>query len=178
MKKLVMKMVVISITSLLLISCGGTKNTSGGSNSKDPVVTNPDIFAGGNGTALPPNWQDIIRQENPCQYGGNQRRTVTFPVQVNANVGSMYVGVTSEGDIAYIQNQNGNITLTAEICARPDLGNGGQVSQKIVVNNSLACPVGEITEAYISLQGNYGTYTLGLRPIHVPNIGIASSLCR
>lgn len=166
---------VLSLSTLLLASCGGGKNTSGGKSKIDPLAGG-GVIAGGNGQVLPSNWRNVVRQENPCISGGGTRRVVSFPVQTNANVGAIYVGVTSEGDIAYINNNNGTTTLTVEVCQRPDLGNGGQVAQKIVVNNSYYCPVGEITEAYLSLKGNYGQYTLALRPIHVPGY-VHSSLC-
>lgn len=133
---------ILSTTALLLVSCG-KKNTSGGS-SNDSI----DSF-GLSGSK-----------------GG--RRIVSFPLQgVNSNAGAIYVGVTSFGDIAYVQGK----TITIEVCPRSGMNGQGSTNQPVLMQDSM-CLVGVLVmDAQIG--GPYGAYDMKFAPLSVHG----SSLC-
>lgn len=163
---------VLSTISLLLVSCG-PKNTSGGKTKSKPGVDTTVT------TANKGAWIDIVRQENPCQYGG-QRQPITIPLQNSGgSAGATYVGVTSEGDIAYVESNGGQQIMTVEICSRPAIdgrATGGMASNPVLKTNLYNCPIDEIVKADIYLDGAYGNYMLAFAPIHVPGYR-QSSLC-
>ena len=163
------------------VACG-ENNTSGKKKNRNNF-NNPwgntfggGTYIGGNGQVLNDNWLDQIALENQCALGG-QRATAQMQVPANVNVGALYVGVTSFGDIGVVQNQNGVGILTLYICPRAGLTGQGSIMSQVVIENSVYCPVGQISNLDIQLQGQATQYALALRPIHIPNMGITSSIC-
>lgn len=167
---------LVSLSSLLLTACGG-KNKSGGSKSNSTDNWGGGtILNNGNGQTLPPNWRDIVRQENPCDQGGN-RATVSFPLNgANANAGAIYVGASPFGDIAYVNNNGNQTMMTIEVCPRAGASGQGSLLSNPVLNNSYDCPVGEITAVDMVLQGQYQQYQVKFAPISVQGYK-TSSLC-
>lgn len=88
---------------------------------------------------------DRAQQENPCgggSYYGAQRLRIQTQVQLQTTLmpNEIYLGVTSFGDVAFIQGTNGSNTamMTALVC--PRMGQGvGQVSQPLIGFSS-RCP--------------------------------------
>lgn len=161
------------------VACG-ENNTSG---KKRNNINTPwggafggGTYYGGNGGALGSNWLDQVAAENPCVYGG-QRAQTQLQVPANVNVGALYVGVTSYGDIGIVNNQNGVGIMTLYICPRAGLTGQGSLMSQVVVENSTHCPVGQISNADLILQAQGTQYPIALRPIHIPNMGIVSSIC-
>lgn len=179
-KNALMKVLVLVV--LVFAAACGENNTSGKNKNRNNnypwggTFGGGGTFVGGNGNSLPANWLDQVAIENPCLYGG-QRAQAQLQVQANVNVGALYVGVTSEGDMAIVNNQNGLPLMTLYICPRPDLTGQGTIIRQPITENSVSCPVGQISSSEVSLQGQYGQYRLNLRPIHIPNAGVVSSLC-
>lgn len=179
--KLLKSLLSIALLSTLFVSCGqdnktgqSSRNSSIGSGIWGNVYNNGQ-YGGGNGAQLPSNFLDIIAQENTCVQGG-QRSQAQITLNQNINAGSLYVGVTSYGDISVVQNRGGVATMTMYICPRAGLTGQGQLMQNPIVNISQACPVGEISRAHMVLTGQ-PSYEVIFRPIHIPNSGIRSSLC-
>lgn len=171
------------LASTLLVSCG-QNNSSGGGGGTVPVVPGGIPGAGfGAGSAN----LGVIEQENPCRTGvggvptGAARILTNLQIQgANVNVGSSYVGVTPEGDVAVISNVNGVATMQLSLCPRPDLTGNGRLNGQPVLNTSMLCPFGEITAANVSLDSSFGfpPYMLAFAPIHIPGTDRFSSLCR
>tara|TARA_B100001971_G_C18268036_1_gene596498 strand:- start:69340 stop:69912 length:573 start_codon:yes stop_codon:yes gene_type:complete len=162
------------------VACG-ENNTSGKKKTSSGIYPwgntyGGGVYSGGNGNSLPSNWLDIVAQENPCQFGG-QRAQAQMQVQANVNVGALYVGVTSEGDISLVQNQGGIAMMTVYICPRPDLTGQGSITKQPITENSVYCPVGQVSASDVTLQGQYGQYYLKFAPIHIPGTDRISQLC-
>ena len=179
------KIAITSFTAALLVSCGG-KNTSGGANSG--VFGAYGGLSGGNGYA---DFGAILQQvaiENPCRInggaGGGQgvgaRQSTTVNLQgINVNSNSSYVGVTAEGDIAVVYNNNGIAAMDMYLCPRPNTNGQGELTKFPVLNTSQQCPVGEITAADVLLYANQSQpYYLKFFPIHIPNAGKYSQVCQ
>jgi hypothetical protein len=171
----------IALVATVAVGCGKS-NKSGGSTTPTTVSTLPGggVYPPGgvpgmNGMQLPPNYMDIVRQENPC-INGMQRTPVQFALQgINVNAGAIYLGVSSFGDIAVVSNSNAGPLMQLEICGRPGASGQGQMMQNPVINNSQYCPVGEITAADVILQGQV-PMQIKFAPIHIPGYRM-SGLC-
>ncbi len=124
----------------LLVSCG-KENKSGQSNFS--YNTNP--YCAGyncsyqNYSSIPAYNSGFInamvaQQANPCAAGTyftQQKILVTSQVSLNTIVtaGDVFMGVTSYGDLAYIQGNGSRVaTLTAYICPRSMMSGQGQVT--------------------------------------------------
>jgi len=182
----------IAVIGLMVASCG-KENKSGNSGSggaiPPTVGTYPSTM---NGNQLPANWLDIVAQENPCagsqqgyQVGNpgagiNQRQQSQLAVNgnVNVNAGAIYLGVTSYGDIALVQNQNGQAIMNTYTCPRG--GAAGQVqlvqNKVVALNLSNECEVDEITAANVMVTVQGVGMELAFRKINIP--GAQSSICR
>ena len=167
------------LVSTLFVSCGGDNNTGTGRTSADPW--GGTVVAAGNGSTLPTNWQQVLYNEYPCNVGGySSTSRITINVQSSGqlmvNSGSMYVGVTYNGDILIIRNESNRISAQIHACQRPGLvNNGAYLATQPVLNVSRTCSVGEITAADISLNSNNGyQYPLVFYPI---GLSSPSSLC-
>ncbi len=148
------RLATFMVVATIMVSCG-KNNTSG---------TTTDINSGvGAGT-----WGSYNNWGNYGNVGTQNRISVSS--QVNVGGSGLYVGVTSEGDIAVIQNG----TLQMHFCPRSDYANGqGQIIQQPVVNVANYCSVNEITNLDVALPGRYGTYKLAFRPYYA----YGSQLC-
>lgn len=103
--------------------------------------------------------------------GGSQNGRIEIRQQLNYNVGNgVFVGVTSEGDIAIIQNNQMRIS----ICQRADFIQGQGSFSQASVGTSGYCSVNEINNLDVNLPGRYGTYRLAFRPIYFSG----SQLCQ
>ena len=166
------------IIASMSIGCG-KDNTTGkkpASNTTSWGGFGTGPYTGGTGGQLPADWMNILGSERPC-YQGGQRATAQMAVNTNVNVGALYVGVTSEGDIAVIQNQGGAPTMHLYICPRPGLTGQGQLASRTIIENSTTCPVGQITKVDVTLGASYGPYYLKFAPIHIPGTNRVSRLC-
>lgn len=170
---------VILFVATLSVACG-KNNTSGDSSNNSNVGWGGfggGVYQGGNGNSLPSNWMDIVSSENSCYQGGNRAQT-SINVNAQVNVGALYVGVTSYGDIAVIRNENGQSVMHMYLCPRNGLTGQGNVMSQVVVENSYSCPIGQISNADVQLSSSYGQpYYLGFRPIHIQGTQAQSSLC-
>lgn len=181
------------VTSAFMVSCGKNNKSGGSSTATTPVCDASDPYCipggsyGGIDTAGYGSFSQnlsVVAQENPCRVANqmtNERVKVTIPlVGVNVNTGSMYVGVTPEGDIGVVGNINGVPAMDLHLCPRPDLTGQGNLLGSPVLNTSQLCPIGEVTAANVALMSNsgYGDYILQFAPIHVPGTDRYSSLCR
>lgn len=159
-----------------MVSCGDNKSGSGGSsgpNNGISVYGGADMYGG----AQINNYVRTISQESQCQQGGS-RTKISIPLQgVNINTGSIYFGKTAQGDIAVIQNQNGQSIMEVLLCPRSGLsGQGRLIGNSVVVNSSYSCPFSEITAASIELNSNqFGPVPLAFYPIDIDG---RSSLCQ
>lgn len=191
------KLFMAVIMSTLLVSCG-QENESGRKGINNPFGGfNYAGIASANGMNLPANWLQVVGNENPCRstsgynygpgyqqnqtVGAGQRQRIVIPMpNFNVNAGAAYVGVTPEGDIGIVSNQNQGPVLEVYICVRPDVTGQGQVIRQPALNTSQRCPVSEITASDITLSTNsgYGDYLLKFAPIHIPGTDRFSSLCR
>lgn len=177
-KRFLKNLTAIALLGMMAVGCGQS-NKSGGSSSSStttvpPVTTNPTV--GMNGMQLPANYMNIIRTENPC-VSGSQRTATQFPLQgINVNAGAIYIGVSSYGDIATVTNTSSGPLMQLEICPRTGTNGQGQMLSNPVINNSDYCPVGEITAADITLQGQV-PMQVKFAPIHIPGTYRSSSLC-
>jgi len=181
MKAAFKKALMLSVLALSLVACGENNTTGKSSNSTSGTWGQfggygGGQYYGGNGNQLPSDWLDRVGQENPCQMGG-QRAQAQMAVQANVNVGALYVGVTSEGDIAVVNNENGAPTMTLFICPRPDLTGQGSITNQPITEASQYCPVGQVSASDVQLQGQYGQYYLKFAPIHIPGTNRISSIC-
>ncbi len=191
-------MLVISAT---MVSCGKNNKSGGGSSSSGGGIgvggfgsygnINVAGYSGNLGQLL-----NVVASENPCRTTGggygygygqqpyqnsNARTVVAIPLQgINVNAGSLYVGVTPEGDIAVVSNTNGGPRMELHLCARPDLTGQGQLMANPVLNSSQRCPIGEITASDVMLQSSAGAqpYILKYAPIHIPGTDRYSSICQ
>jgi hypothetical protein len=168
----------ITLMGVISVGCGQSNKSGGNSSSNNgttpPITTHPNT--GINGSTLPSNYIGVIRNENPCQEGG-QRTSTQFPLQgISVNAGAVYVGVSSYGDIAVVSNTASGPMMQLEICMRAGATGQGQMLANPVINNSDYCPVGEITAADITLQGQI-PMQVKFAPIHVPGTYRTSSLC-
>ncbi|MEX1099116.1 MAG: hypothetical protein WEB87_01745, partial [Bacteriovoracaceae bacterium] len=169
---------ILMILTAMTVSCG-KNNTTGKDNDSSTIGWNgfgTGPYTGSNGNTLPANWMDIVGQENPC-YQGGQRAPAQMPINATVNVGALYVGVTSEGDIAVVQNQGGAPTMNLYICPRPGLTGQGQLYDNIVLEHSNECPVSQITKTNVALEAQYGPFYLKFAPIHIPGTNRMSQLC-
>lgn len=179
-KKAFMQVMMLFVL-VFSVSCGENNTTGKNKNRNNSVYPWGGTFGGGtyhggNGNQLPSNWLDVVAQQNPCQFGG-QRAQAQMQVQANVNVGALYVGVTSEGDMAIVNNQNGVAVMTVYICPRPDLTGQGTITRQPITESSQFCPVGQVTASDVTIQGQYGQYYLKFAPIHIPGTDRISQLC-
>lgn len=191
-------LIILTMIAFLAASCG-QENQSGQSNDGNfvnGVFTNYGTVNGANINQV----LNVVARENVCvgngagfQFGNqpinatSQRVRVQTQLLANANIGSIYIGVSSYGDIVVARNNNGQIQADVYLCARAGMSN--QVTQMrspfdgqiipMTLNQSQLCPVSEITTGYldIAMQGNAGAYRFGLSPIHIPGTNRVSSLC-
>jgi hypothetical protein len=180
-------LVILSMMAFLAASCG-KENQSGKSSSSSN--TNYGGF-GNYGTVNGANINqvlDTISRENNCrsngQYGNQQINTAGQRVRVqaqvqgvNPNAGSIYIGVSSYGDIAIIRNTNGQITTEIYACQRPGMTGQIQQASNVTIGHSSSCPVSEITAGYFNIPTQYGNFAFGVAPIHIPGTDRVSSLC-
>jgi hypothetical protein len=163
----------------ILASCG--QNNATGTNQ------NQDYWTGGaygNNTGAGGAVATVMR-ENPCRTSAmqvnGQRSVVQVQVNMQVDPQRLYVGITSEGDVASIQaSGNGGAVMTMHICNRPGAMQGqGQLYGNPVVGFSQICRVDEIQAAYATIpsQGGY-PYQLSFRPLAVPGaVNNSPSLC-
>lgn len=166
---------LLLIFAFLLASCG--KDNVSGNN------PNSNVFGGAIG--IPGQYGNALYAENPCrvnagfngfpnQAGIQGRQTVVVRLQgMNVAIGSSYVGVTSEGDIANVYNDGSGPVMAMQLCNR-GFGTQGQLLGNPIINNSLNCQVDEITSAQVILPSQFGQpLYLNFRAIYFSG----SSLC-
>jgi len=176
---------VLFAVALISISCG-KNNSSGKSSNTAGVGGIGGIGVPGTGAYGYPGYgtqygnytlqqmMDIVAQENPCFEGG-VRQYVQIPINMNVNSGGAYIGVTSYGDIAVVQNQ-GQAVLEAFICPRSSANGQGQLTQNPVINIAENCAVSEISAAQMILGSQFGQpIQVNFRPIYYGN---GSQLCQ
>jgi hypothetical protein len=165
--KILRSLLTVALLSTLFVSCGNDNTT--GQSSRNSLSGGLGGF--GAYGSMNSGYLSTIANENRCAQGG--QRSIT-QVQVNqpTTAGGLFVGVTSFGDIAIIQNQ----VMVLHICPRAGLSGQGRLLQAPIVNNSLSCPIDEISSAQMELTGQVN-YRVNFRPISVPQMGIQSSLC-
>jgi hypothetical protein len=93
-------------------------------------------------------------QDYPCQFGGGRIATPPIPLQLSVALNALYVGVTSEGDVAVVTSSNGQGVLNTFVCNRGIQAGAGSLMGNPVVNKSYFCAVDEITAARMVLPGN------------------------
>lgn len=178
---------VLFTVALISISCG--KNNSSGKSSNTTGVNgygtgiyNYPGYGTQYGNYTLEQIMNIIVQENPCyndqtgQFDPSlQRQRGQQALNTNVNIASAFVGVTSYGDIAVVQNQ-GQPVADLWICPRSAATGQGQVyGQTLVVSQSQNCVVGEIDRlnGFLGMQG--GQVSINFRPIAYGN---GSQLCQ
>lgn len=189
------KLLVFVLMAVFLAACGGDQNRSSSNRSNGGIggFGYPGGTNFGNGTSLPNNWVDILLNENPCiDYNtgqlNNARTRVVVPLQgMNVNAGSLYAGITYEGDVGIVSNQGGQPVMEIFSCLRPDLATNSRgyiVSQNgvpPVLNVSRNCAVGEVTAMDIGLETQLGGYLLKFYPIYLNSMNSrnnGSSICQ
>jgi hypothetical protein len=157
---------------LLMISCG--QNNVTGKN--DQTDYTGGVYGGNGGVQ---NALSTVMRENPCMMGG-QRTVVQVQVNMQVDPQRLYVGMTSEGDVASLQGNQGGAVMTMHICTRPGTSQGqGQLMGNPVVGYSQICQVDEIKAANVAIPGQMGYYYLAFRPIAIPGvINNSPTLCR
>lgn len=177
---------LVFLVPTMMISCG-KKNKSGASSSSTGIGTDPWIGTNVNSStaniALPGDWLNRLYNEYPCRNyynnGANTTARTTINVQApgpyQVNAGALYAGVTLEGDILIISNQNNSISAQVHACNRPGLTNTAQYIKKPVLNISENCAMGEITAADILLDSQNGVYHLAFFPA---GMSARTTLCR
>jgi hypothetical protein len=115
------------------------------------------------------NWA-VIKQ--------SQKIPADLPANSNYSADKKYVGVTTEGDIAVISTQEGDVTLTLFVCHREGILQAGNHiiahPTSLVLLKSQKCAVDQIV-ANIYVQGQHGQYILNFFPMsHVNNGGLCS----
>ena len=186
--RLLKNLFLISTVFVLAISCG-KDNTSGNSNSTTSGST--DVFGnyGQVGGLSSSQLLNTISQENPCigsgqfgsqQISGTQRVKSQITLSsVSSNIGTISMGVSSYGDIAIIQNQNGQVVADLYLCPRVSMTSTVNQISNIVINHDSICPVSKIDSAYFEIQSQSGfAYRFGVAPIHIPGTNRQSSLCQ
>ena len=167
--------------SLTIVGCGKDDKSGKKKNNGSPTVPGINNAYNYGAYNLPSNWLEIVAQENPCQLSGTTARvSIATTLQgLNINAGAIYAGVTPEGDIGIITNQNGNPTL--EVLACDDLAAAGTPTvfdySFPVLNVSDICPISEITDFDVVIQTTQGQAILEFAPIAIPGAR-ASSLCQ
>lgn len=165
--------------SLLLVSCGGN-NSSGRNSNSNPAAQG--IFAGYTGQH---NIDQILTQitaENPC-VNNVGRTTLQFQDAQRGiegvNQGSVYIGVTTAGDIAIVTGNGQVNNVQLHICQHVPVTGQAQLSRRSVVTNSVSCPVGEVSVLGVAIGSTSGEiYEYIFSPYHVPQLGRVSSLCQ
>lgn len=165
---------LLLIFAMVLSGCG-----------KDNVSGNQNNGLYGGAIGIPGQYGNAIYAENPCRvnaiptygYPTQQniqgRQTIVVRLQgVNVAIGSSYIGVTSEGDIANVYNDGRGPVMAMQLCNR-GFAAQGQLLGNPIINNSLNCQVDEITQAQVVLPGMFGQIYLNFRPIYFSG----SSLC-
>jgi hypothetical protein len=154
---------VLCLSALLVFAACGKKNKSGGGGTPNVIGQNY-VVPGGNGTI---NYVSIL-QMIPCLNG--QQRTA---IQQVSNTGSvavsaMYVGVTLEGDVAFMTSNGGQPVFTAYVCLRPNMSTTLRGSvMGVVPNRTLyGCPFDELV-ATVDTTG----YRLAFFPLHLSPYG-------
>lgn len=179
-------LLLVLLVPTIMIGCG--KENKSGSSSTAAITTDPWIGTNVNSSnaniALPSDWLNRLYGEYPCRdyYSNNgaasNARTIIDvqapgPYQVNA--GSLYTGVTLEGDILVISNQNNNIRAQVHSCNRPSQITRAKYITKPVLNISENCAMGEVTAADILLDSSNGVYHLAFFPA---GMSARSTLCK
>ena len=188
------KLVVLSLLSAtLLVACGGEQNKSSSSRKNGIGYNYPGGSSFGNGTALPGDWVQRLQNENPCiDYNtgqlNNARTRVVVPLQgMNVNANSRFAGITYEGDVGIVSNQNNRPVIEIFACRRPDLQSNSrgyivsQSGQPPVLNYSSNCAVGEVTAMDIGVETAQGGYLFRFYPIYMNSMNKpsnGSSLCQ
>lgn len=162
MRKTMLKTFALTLSLALVATGCGNKNKSGRSNGYYSQLGLSGI------PNISPNVNMAAFGNIPCSTGSG-RQQVQFNVPLNATINTTYVGVTLEGDLAFITasgaaNQG---IFTASICQRYGLTGSGRLAANPTINvtRSYTCPFGEITAATMYLQGQGGYYTLAFFPI-------------
>ena len=101
--------------------------------------------------------------------------SVQSPGSFQVNAGVMHIGVTLEGDILVVTNDNNRVKFDVHACERPQLTNQAQFIQMPVLNTSETCAMAEITAADILLNSSNGVYQLAFFPA---GLSSQTSLCR
>lgn len=180
-----LKLFMVAIFIPMLMASCGKQNKSGGGGSTSSTVTDPWVGTNANGVSnltLPSDWLNRLYNEYSCQnyYMNNNSNTrvkipVQSPGQFQVNAGALYVGVTLEGDILIISNNNNNITAEVHACDRPNLTSQAYFLNMPKLNVSDYCAMGEISAADVGLQSQYGTYQLAFFPA---GLSSPTSLCQ
>lgn len=120
-----------------------------------------------------------IMKENKCNDNASRSLTTTIIKGLDVHKDATHFGVTPQGDIAIITNDNGKAVLELLICDRPNLNGSGSISNKFELNPSPECLVSEITAGNVTLGGhNRLSYLLNFAPIDIPGTDRTSSLCQ
>lgn len=172
-----MKFLVIGLLLLSSLSATAQRNVTGKS-------VNTSHF--GSNISLPSHFGLVINQESPCKtqiteesdhfdINHNMRTNVIVRLQnINVAVGSSYVGVTSEGDIANVYNNGSGPLMALQICHRKGIKRtAGKLLSNPIINNSFSCQVDEITAATVDIPTETGSLLLQFKPIYFSG----SSLC-
>lgn len=193
---LIKSILMLALAVTLMVSCGKENKSGDDNNSNQYSNGNYGGFQYGNinnnGMNLPQNWQTVVMNENPCSvnyqngspFNNNSntgRQIVVIPLTgINVNQGSVHVGVTPQGDVGIVSNQNNGPVIELHLCQRPDITGRGGLSSNPVLNTSSNCPLSEVTSLDVSLEGNpqFAAYLLQFAPIHIQNTDRRSSLCR
>lgn len=119
-----------------------------------------------------------VMKENKCETS-SERTLVTVALPgLEVHKDAEHYGVTVDGDIAIISNDNGKAVLQILMCERPGLTGSGGITGKFILNSSPECLVSEITAGTLTLGSNLGRYILPFAPIDIPGTERTSSLCQ
>ncbi len=101
--------------------------------------------------------------------GSNQRVGVQIPLNFQLPPSQPYVGITLEGDLAFVTSSGGRAVMTAYVCARPGMTNSGTMATNPVLGSASigGCPFNQITMASLRFPASTGyTYRLEFFPVH------------
>jgi len=192
--RLFQNLVILSSLAMLAIGCGN-ENTSGKGNNNAPINNGFGVGGVGGfgdygnlGNMNSQQALNIIASENNCRSNGmygnqqiNGSQRVMSQVQIqgaNANVNSIYIGVSTYGDIAVVQNQNGITVADLYLCQRAGMSNNVTQSSNVVLVQDNLCPFAKIDLAYFTIQGQSVQYSFGISSIHIPGTDRISQLCQ
>ena len=156
------------ITALLL---GSALNTFAQDNSKNDDSQSLEVKS--------INLLEVLKKENPC-FNDPAIERIYKSTNLNRviNRGSVFAGVTPDGDIAITYRVGGRTRLDLHLCTRSDLNGNGQVVSNPELNFRPECQVDEITVMNISLgTKDYSSHLLAFSPIDIVGTDRKSSLC-